>query len=365
MAKNPLLGAALRVEGELIETIREVRVDRDDEVSYCTEALLNKYENVLLYGERGVGKSFLVRLIHDEIERVAPSVLPITINMSGLAAYSPQDNASAFPRAVLIQLCAELWKKLLGKDYLDLRERLKETGSEITTRSRAEKTIQRIYSNLMVYSRKSRFEWHNSVGFAAGVKGEKREAGIIEQQQADILPFEFLEFISEINTNVLAEYEITRVLILCDEANLLPIFNQHEILERYLELFAAKYVQFMFVAGFVDVGQINNLPTSFEARLELKGLPTIQHAKELINKWTADEITFLEGAIEHVFDCFKGNPRHTLQACSKAISIALSRGRTEVDSLMTRLSCAELKEYFRKVEAEFPRSRGSVTTPSS
>lgn len=46
MAKNPLLGAALRVEGELIETIREVRVDRDDEVSYCTEALLNKYENV-------------------------------------------------------------------------------------------------------------------------------------------------------------------------------------------------------------------------------------------------------------------------------------------------------------------------------
>jgi predicted AAA+ superfamily ATPase len=77
MSNNPFASLHLHAATEPLERIRAWRVDREDEVSFCTEAILSKGQNVLLYGERGTGKSFLVRLVQDEIERTAPSVLPI------------------------------------------------------------------------------------------------------------------------------------------------------------------------------------------------------------------------------------------------------------------------------------------------
>jgi AAA+ ATPase superfamily predicted ATPase len=351
---NPFALLQLHAAVEGIERIRESRVDREDELAICMEALLARAQNVLVYGERGTGKSFLVRLIQDEIERTSPSVLTVTVNVSGLAAYSPFDSASAFPRAVLIQICAELWERLLGRDYWELRERLGETGSEITFRSKAETTVQEIYSYLMINERTARFEWGNSVGFSAGVKGEKRESAATERKQLDILPFEFLKFVDTLYASVLKEHGIDRIVVLCDEANLLPEFRQHEILERYLELFAARYVQFLFVAGFRNKAYYA-LPASFETAFELKGFSKAEYVKELIERINHNnDIAFSDEAIKYLFDCFQGHPRNTLYACSKAIHHCDEERSDEVNTLIMKLACLEYKDEMRTEEAGLP-----------
>src|SRR3990170_3235798 len=88
--------------------LRDCRVDRDTEFEQCKASLLRRSHNVLLYGARGARKTFLVRLLEDEIRRTADDAFPCLINVASLSGYDMQDEVSAFPKAVLLQICAKL-----------------------------------------------------------------------------------------------------------------------------------------------------------------------------------------------------------------------------------------------------------------
>ncbi len=45
------------------ELVAALRVDRDVEVEQCRHTLLDNGQHVYLYGERGTGKTFLLRLV--------------------------------------------------------------------------------------------------------------------------------------------------------------------------------------------------------------------------------------------------------------------------------------------------------------
>ncbi|HEY0045327.1 MAG TPA: hypothetical protein VGB44_01305, partial [Flavobacterium sp.] len=328
----------------------------------CVESIIDKKQNVLLYGKRGAGKTFLTRLIEIKIKQLDMFAFPISINMTGLLAYNfgEHENASAFPRAILIQICAEIWKQLFGKDYLELREALSETIQEIGLLSKAESTLKRIYANLMISQQKARKEWSNTLGFSAGAKGEMKRGDIIEQSNSDILPFEFLEFVDAINKYVLPEFNKSRIIVLCDEANHLPFFNQHEILERYLELFSAKSIQFLFVAGFLSFESINELPMSFETRLELKGFSKVEHVVEFIDRIDCENLRFSRSAIDVLFTYFEGHPRMTLEACQRAIYKVKERNLEEVSDEAMELACVLLKEESARYNQELQSERNNL-----
>ena len=58
-------------------------------------------------------------------------------------------------------------------------------------------------SHLMIQEREVRNSLMNSVGFAAGLEGEKKEDQLRSGHQADVLPFEFAEFTEELVAKVL------------------------------------------------------------------------------------------------------------------------------------------------------------------
>ena len=176
MTKNPFY--MLNLAAESMATIHEFRVDRETELSLCRNAILERHHNILLYGERGIGKTFLIRLLEDELKE-QNDVFCIRIQLSALYAYGRDNEATSFSRAILLQLCAEIWRRVLKKPYLELRERLEESGQEVTIRNDAERVVQEVYTHLMFSLKKARFDIQNMVGFSAGAKGEKKKLSLL------------------------------------------------------------------------------------------------------------------------------------------------------------------------------------------
>lgn len=332
-----------------VEVLKSMRVDRDIELKQYIDALFGRSENLLIYGSRGVGKTFLAKLLLDEIESNFNDTTPVFVNLSGLLAYNG-DEVTSFPFEVLLGLCTTIWGKVLNKEYSTLRSVLSETGREIKFRNKGEKKIVDIYRLLLTSKVRMRAGLEYSVGVSSNL-GTTRSTQK-EWSEIDVLPFEFFEFVEEIKKETLLPYGKKRIVIICDEANKLPIFQQAAILERYIELFAASKVQFVFIAGYHPGEKVIPISYGFQNIIELEGFQDKQNIKELINKHTsAINVSFLDSAIDVVWGIFKGHPRSTLEACRRSFLQAKHDELNSIDARMMAVACAEI---LRK-EEEFSR----------
>lgn len=321
--------------------LQEIRVDRDKELRESQQALQSRH-NVLLHGERGLGKTFLARLLCLEIQKADPTALPIFMSMAGLHAYSPHDSVGAFPRSVLLQACAAIWRTLADRSYLDIRATLDESGAEITLRTRAERLLVRIYKLLMHSDKRSQFEFANSVGFVAGLKGEKSEKTKQSFLQSDVLPFEFAELADELRLNVLPEYGKRRIIAICDEANLLPLQEQESILTRHLELFASKHLQFVFVVSHL-AREVIELPAAFETRIEVCRLDKLAISELLKKIMARGFFDFAEDVVDILFEHFGGHPRVTLEAAAQMHGLAQEQQIACISAEAAQSFCVNLQ----------------------
>lgn len=321
----------LNAAAQSIETLKAVRIDREEEMAKAFAALAHNVHNVLLYGTRGVGKTFMTRLLEDELQRTQPSLFVCTANLANLAAYHPAtDESDAFPRAVLLQLCTAIWTREIGKPYLKLRDQLAAPDGAIKTASVAESVVQDIYVQLMRHDLVRRSTRTNTAGISLVAKGEMQEQLFHESKQAPLLPFEFGEFVKQLSEEVLRPMGKDKIVILCDEANHAKIYEQEQILERYFELFSSRRVQFLFVAAQGPWNEKAYIPSCFETTIELRGFKNPHHVHELIvsaTKRTTSEATqFSSEALEVLVEAFEGHPRLTLMACERAVQLAAQAG---------------------------------------
>ena len=97
MNENPFWGK--RAEYSYSKDIELHRVDRTDELASCVQALTTNYHNVLLHGSRGVGKTFLVKLILNRINKEYSNIFTTHVEIDGLLAYGNIDPIASFSRA--------------------------------------------------------------------------------------------------------------------------------------------------------------------------------------------------------------------------------------------------------------------------
>jgi hypothetical protein len=218
------LNAAAMTSAEVIDH----RIDRFEELEECVQSLVSRQHNVLIYGSRGVGKTFLVKLIADRIRESGCSHFPCIANIASVSLYgnrsageASSDDTSGFLRAILLQLCRSLWE-LIGRKYLDLREQVSDPlhpleGPEASS-------IRRVFNLLMKFEGSVSRTSAGSIGIGAGIKGELKGESISRSQLMAILPFEFAEFVGELTAGVLEARGYSRVVFLCDEANHMPLF---------------------------------------------------------------------------------------------------------------------------------------------
>jgi hypothetical protein len=244
--------------------------------------------------------------------------------------------------------------------YLDLRASLDDTGTELRLPNAAAKAIRRVYKHLLLTGdRQHRATSSNAVGFAAGLKGDKKEEVTTSTNQSDVLPFEFAEFTDELVSNVLEPQEKSHVIFLCDEANQMPIYRQEQVLERYLELFSMRRAQFLFVAGLLPSERTPYLPSCFATQLELRGFPERRFVRELIDRAIAElpppRLEFSDEAVDTLYETFGGHPRLTLDACARAYEAAASAGRGEVGAGIIVRVCKDQKERAKAIEEALAR----------
>ena len=298
--------------------LEQIRVDRDAELDACVRHLNVHGQNAFLWGTRGVGKTFLLRLVEENL-RTDNRILPVSVDVLGLPGFGRSNATTAFPEAVLLSICTTIWKDVLGKPYSELRARLNLRQGDLRLRSKLAKTVEEIYLHCMGSQKKAHYEYTNSVGFSAGATGEKKETGWAEHEQPPILPFEFMEFCEEL-LRVMEEHGKTRIIALCDEANLLPSCQQRDILARYIDLFASRSIQFLFVAGVPDwEPRPPFIPDGFDLILELKGLHA-NAAKQLlcnIAKRAGKEL--VPEAAEIAQEQLLGNPRMMIMALKSVV----------------------------------------------
>ena len=89
-------------------TLLGLRVDRQIELERCLFNLCEQRSNVFIYGRRGRGKTFLVRILDVEL-RARSARLPVQISALGLSGFGRQDPTSAFPEAVLLEILQCIW----------------------------------------------------------------------------------------------------------------------------------------------------------------------------------------------------------------------------------------------------------------
>ena len=294
------------------EDIRTLLVNRFDELGTAKSAIRN-YNNVLLYGVRGVGKTFLVRsftkLLNDEF----PEIFPVYVNTAGLVMYNPVDEVAAFSKLVLLEICVDIWKHIFQKSYIDLRENITLNPNSLDFANRQEKIVKKIFSLLMTNDVVSKSITENQIGFSAGIKGKKGENFAIEKRASDILPFEFAEFVDELMMEVLSHYNKIRIVALCDDANRLPMFKQEEILSRYIDLFRRKKVQFLFVAAWHKWEEDVHIPLCFETVIEIEGFKDNSVFSEFLTKSSKGLVNFENDAMQLLHKKSEGVPATALE----------------------------------------------------
>ena len=199
----------------------------------------------------------------------------------------------------------------------------------------------------------ARKKLYTSLGMNSVIKGEMHEELGIEKKQLDVLPFEFSQFVDEITKYVLKPLGKTRIIAFCDEANLIPLFQQEDILNRYFELFNTKQVQFIFIAGINSWSKIHDISNCFDSIFEIKGLTNFNDVKNLINQEESG-IFFEDSGINFLFDEFDGNPRKILSTCNRLYNNQQYRNVNEIITLeKIKKLCGDLKneelDYLRAI----------------
>lgn len=342
-------------EGLDREHLLALRVDRNEELTSCLETVCQRHNNLLVQGKRGVGKTFLMHVLHSEINKVYDDTISCYLNAMRLGFYGRDEAAIAgFPNAVLLELCTTIWKDVLQNDYSRLREAKSESPTDIKWRSHEESVVARIYTYLATALQQFRFRQERSFGAAAVVKGELKEEISKEWKAIDLLPADFFDFAEELLQEVMVPKGLARIVMICDEANLLPMREQAEILGRYVELFSARRIHFVFVVR-PEVAKSIRPAFSYFEELEITGFSDVTTAKELFEKHLrGTEITINDDAITIAWEIFEGCPLDILRAGSIAYDTAIRQRVSVIDGpIMARASATHLR-IIRLQESQYP-----------
>lgn len=316
---------------QALSEILALRADRETETNTCLENLLSARSNVFLYGERGVGKTFLVRLIEEELKEKGNNVFPFTVNASEILWYDRFDPVSSFPAAILIHLCDAIWRNVLRRDPDELVAPLFDPKYHVKLKNREEELIQQINTRIRLQQRKFISQRRNTVGLSAVAKAEMDETYTEERTPIALLPFEFFQFVETIQRRIFQPRRIDKMIVLCDEINILPVIKQRELIERYIEMFTDRSLQFLFVAGFIPNFGMLAIPDCFDVIVELTTFHKLEDIQELIDKrLQGSDYTMCKGASDELLKSVGGNPRFILMTCEIARQLAMSRSEAEI-----------------------------------
>jgi hypothetical protein len=327
------------------DEIKKMRVDRKEELDNIMHFMTIVRENIMLIGERGIGKTFLTRLCEIHIEENMPHVFPVRIDLTTAATLIN------LPSIIIEQLCKETWIKLCKKDYSTLLEMSKNDNYSNILKKKGERRLIDIYRIIEKEQQKYKIELKSkieaSLGITSlGIKGESGDGEVLEWQKKPLRNFELLELIREIKENILSEYSKRQIIFICDEANKLREEEQYKILTEYLDFFGTNQFNFLLVLSdfkniLVEANKINMFVIQ-----EIKGFSKVDYTKEIIEKsfYNIENTRIDDSIYSYLHDSFDGNIRLILDT----FDYLVSHDKQEIKIEDVRAIVIEIKEKIRQ-----------------
>ncbi len=306
----------LAAEDLTTEEILDQWLDREIELQQCLLSLIQHRNNVLIRGKKGVGKTFMLRRLSYEIDKL-DDFKSVNVHLAHLMSYDTNNALHEFPVRVLTQLCISAWKDIIGKSFLELEQGISYRESHAITQSKIEIILLDIYHRLLSKSIRESSEWNDKIGASAVLFTSKSQARSREFERGGMQPHQFVEYLEILQNEVFMPSGVRNLVVFCDEANLLSLENQEQILARYFEVFLTKKIQFVFSIGYWDVElKFDRHDLAFDLVQDISGFESLGDIRALVmmNLQDEDEET-VEVIASRCHKEYSGIPRQVITLC--------------------------------------------------
>jgi len=326
------------------DQILKVRVDRENEISTCLETLVNDRRNLLVFGDRGAGKTFLMKLLCSELAASSEKVLPVYLDIMSSLAWG--DAISSLPRAILMGICRSIWYEVLDMGSSDLHQLAEQVVETVDTANDEDddELVVSAYRFVASETREFMRQRAGQFGVSGGVRAIVSPGKTREYSYGVAPPHAYSDRLRDLTEKILVPRGYGGSVVICDEANKLPILQQVDLLENFFSLFQTSHVRFVFVAGLRTNEELNVPKEVFGHVLELGGLPGHDAVEELIDVYCkGSDLVFTKDATEIIWDAFKGHPLDTLDACKNCLHRLSDKDTKLVDARVAALSCLHIQ----------------------
>lgn len=295
---------------------------RKKEMNYLNKSLFQAKESIVIYGNDAIGKSSILSTIYTEMKKQdGLKIFPVRINAFDFIK-AVEDN---FLGMVVHQICAEIWTKLIKKNYSELIEdTLLNTRVDIFNKEE-EKSLKRIFKIVSNEKLRSVGKTNKELGGRLIIDGKISQSNDFSVERKELAPFEFLHLLDELN-GIISTYNYSSILILCDELNHFPEKTNTDILRNYFSIFSSNKIQFAIIAVNPDIAkkeEARKLIESFNCQLEVGTFKSPDDVDELLsNSYTLADgrFVFENGASELLFKLTDAHPWWIQKICDLAFN---------------------------------------------
>ena len=240
-----------------------------------------------------------------------------------------------FLRLLALELAMSIWKEKFGKSFSELAESAKRPPS---VRQRLDKQLRQIvdfYRLLKSTQTNYSFSRSSKLGGSLTLTAEASENITTENELASLEPIELMAALGELADTVLKDYK--RILVLTDEATILPRAIQLDTLNRYLELLRDHRLQFFFAGVPYFEKSFLSLDVVCHRNIRIGRFDSPNPVKELIRlsledytQETGNQFSFEKPCAEKIFELTEGVPYRIQELCQRSVDSVFYKNQYNV-----------------------------------
>lgn len=299
-------------------------VNRKDELHLCIESIITG-DKAILIGERGVGKSALVKRVEYELRTNFDRVLPIYIQFSPVNF--GRNSQIGYVYHLLISLIQYIWTNILGNKLTALYDDNIALPNELTDQVRKIHKLTRIAAQNVTILRQKEFEAEFFV------KGNMQKSQECLDNLNPLSNQEMIGLFRELCDDLINYSGVELLAFLCDEANLLNESQQLEIEQDLSNIFPMLSCSFLYVASISTINGHRNPHTEyFEQVVCVEGFKSVEHSKKLLQNriLQKDKIEIDDQVYDILHETAHGNPRYLIEIMGQIIMEKTLNDETQI-----------------------------------
>ncbi|MEW6619582.1 MAG: hypothetical protein AB1422_09680 [bacterium] len=285
-------------------------VDREKELRQTIDWLMSGTGNLIITGERGIGKTSLAwKTIADTEEKTKDTLI-----IRETVYQFHGEGFGTFLSELGKQITVSIWQLISGKSFSELF-----SGSLDFEKKKIEskniKALRRIYNILSASQLSSKATEMGKIGGKLFIEAGLQEGLEKGMTRMAITNFEFLAIIDELK-EIASRHGYSRIVVIADEFNYLHFSEQSDFVRTYFQILNSRNILFGLIGFNIDPWSVPGLSQCVETYIPLGPFESSDHVRQLVSVGlpqaeNADIRNFLisEDVSQQIFTESKGNPR--------------------------------------------------------